>query len=106
MLLEAFRRHLNEHHRTFAVFLTQVKMAVSAHQASLAQLLPVLPLGLASLEVLARPSFPIRIAVNKFAHLDDTAMVVAHDLVCINLLRAELTAFYVDFEKIAAGSIA
>src|ERR1017187_6769996 len=78
MLLEAGGRGFNEDHRAL-VLRAQVKPVIGINDRAFAQLV-VLPLGLTALEVLARPAFVIRMAIDKIAELDDAAVLVAQNL--------------------------
>src|SRR5258708_7242495 len=61
------------------IFLAQVEMAVCTDERTFAKLVPLLPARHAGAKVLAGPAFAIGIAIDKIAHADPPAVVVAHD---------------------------
>src|ERR1019366_10414033 len=81
MLLEAGGRGFNEDHRAL-VLRAQVKPVIGINDRAFAQLV-VLPLGGTRLKVLAGPALVVRMAIDKITHFDDTAVLVAQDLVGI-----------------------
>src|ERR1035441_7363621 len=98
MFLEAVGRGFNEDHRAL-VLRAQVKPVIGINDRPFAQLI-VLPLGGARLEVLAGPALVIRMAIDKIADLDDAAVLVAQNLIGIDLFGGELPAGFGDLEQI------
>src|SRR6185295_5944872 len=105
-LFEPLRCRLDQHHSALAAFAAKIKMAVGAGERPLSQFVPLLPDRRAGFEILADPAFAVRIAVEKVAHTNDTAMMIDHDFVRVNLPGVEPRALFRDFEKIAADAIA
>src|ERR1017187_1419327 len=87
------------------VLRAQVKPVIGINDRTFAQLI-VLPLGGARLEVLAGPALVIRMAIDKIADLDDPAVLVAQDLIGIDLFGGELPAGFGDLEQITADAVA
>src|ERR1039458_7480256 len=79
MFLESVGRGFNEDHRAL-ILRAQVKPVIGIYYRTFAQLI-VLPLGGTRLEVLARPAFVVRMAIDKIADLDDAAVLVPQDFV-------------------------
>src|ERR1019366_8642823 len=103
MFLEAFGRSFNEDHCAL-VLRAQVEPAIGIEDRALARR-GALPLGLAGLEVLTRPALVVRMAIDKIAHLDDAAVLVAQHLVGIDLLGGERAAGVADLEQVAADAV-
>src|SRR5207247_556974 len=72
---------------------------------ALAEFLLFLPYVSSGFQVLAGPSFAVRMAINKVAHADHPAMMVLHYLVRVDLLGRELPAAGIDSKQVASDPI-
>src|SRR5438105_6360496 len=97
-----FRRRFSEHHRS-AVLLQTVQHAVRAAKRPFAERLLFTPHFFASLEILAQPAHAIRVAVKIITNEHDTAVVILHLLVLIDIGNLIVRA---EFDQLAAGPIA
>src|SRR6266853_1665084 len=87
------------------VLLPQIEITVGTNQRTFTQFVLFLPARRAGPEVLAGPSFTVGIAIDRIANSDHAAVVVAHDLVRIKLLRREPALREGHFEQVAPGPI-
>src|SRR5256885_2305509 len=102
VLFPTSRSRFSEHHRS-AVFLQTVQHAVRAADRPFPdRLFPAPPL-LARLEILAQPAHAIRVAVKIITNEHDTAVVILHLLVLIDIGNLIVRA---EFDQLASCPIA
>src|SRR5439155_11749999 len=97
-----FRSRFSEHHRS-AVFLQTVQHAVRAAERPFPERLFLAPHLLARLEILAQPTHAIRVAIKIITNEHDTAVVILHLLVLIDIGNLIVRA---EFDQLASCPIA
>src|SRR5688572_17298994 len=103
-LLVPARTGFEERQSSSAPFLAAIEPAIRVNERALGQGL-LLPNSLPGFELLAAPSFAVRISVNVIAAQQYTPMMIHHHFVGIDLGRCESSVRLRDFEKITTRAI-
>src|SRR5258708_5257576 len=105
MFFVAIGRSVNEGDCPGFIFLAQIQLAVRTNERTFAQLIFILPFRGSGFEILAGPAFAFRMSVDEIADFYDTAVMVGHDFIGVDLFGGEFTIRGGNLEEVAAGSV-
>src|SRR6266436_4456712 len=81
-------------------------MPITVSQTTFAELLFILPPGLASFEILTGPAFAVRVSVNVIVGENGPAVMIHHYFIGVDFFRGELSTRRGNLEEIIADAIA
>src|SRR6266478_3708871 len=105
MLLVSRRNRFDERNSAF-VLPAKIEATIRTQERSLPKFLLFLPTRFAALEILAGPTFSVRIAIHTIADTDYAAVMVDHYFIGVNFGGSEIARVGADFEKVTAHAVA